>query len=114
MEDLLISTIEEFGYPIMLQGSLLANKPYPDHFFTFWNRSSDAESFYDNDEKSILYEYDLNFYSIDQTLVYTILREAKAKLKKVGFMVFGDGYAVASDEPTHDGRGIKVTFLKYQ
>ena len=113
MEDLLLEVLEQFDYPIMLQGSMLADEKYPDHFFTFWNNTSDAECFYDNDEKSILYDYDLNFYSIDQTLVYTVLREAKTKLKTAGFMVFGDGYTVASDEPTHDGRGINVKFLKY-
>lgn len=113
MEDLLIKTLEQFGYPIKLQGSMLSDEKYPDHFFTFWNNASDSECFYDNDEKSILYDYDLNFYSIDQTLVYTVLREAKTKLKAVGFMVFGDGYTVASDEPTHDGRGINVKYLKY-
>ena len=36
MEDLLISTLETFGFPVMLQGALLPNEPYPADFFTFW------------------------------------------------------------------------------
>jgi hypothetical protein len=113
MEDLLIEVLSQFGYPIMLQGSLLANKPYPDHFFTFWNNSSDSESFYDNDENSIVYDYDVNFYSINQEWVYSKLREVKAALKKAGFIISGDGYSVMSDESTHDGRGMNVKYLKY-
>lgn len=113
MEDLLIEVLSQFGYPIILQGSLLANKPYPDHFFTFWNNSSDSKSFYDNDENSIVYDYDVNFYSINQEWVYSKLRETKAALKKAGFIISGDGYSVMSDESTHDGRGMNVKYLKY-
>lgn len=113
MEDLLIEVLSQFGYPVRLQGSLLENEPYPDHFFTFWNNSSESESFYDDDEKSIVYDYDVNFYSINPEWVYSKLREVKAALKKVGFIVTGDGYSVASDEPTHDGRGMNVKYLKF-
>ncbi len=112
MEDLLIETLASLGFPVKLQGSLLPDEPYPDHFFTFWNRSSAGESFYDNDEKSTVYNYDVNFYSIDPEWVYTKLREAKTALKKAGFIISGDGYSVASGESTHDGRGMNVTYLR--
>lgn len=112
MEDLLIEILESFGYPVRLQGSLLPDEKYPDHFFTFWNRSSDSQSHYDNDEHSIAYTYDVNFYSINPEYVYTKLREAKQLLKANGFIISGDGYSVASDEPTHDGRGMNVSYLK--
>lgn len=113
MEDLLIEILSQFGYPVKLQGSLLPDEPYPDHFFTFWNNNSYGEAFYDDDEKSITYDYDVNFYSINPELVYTKLREAKTALKQAGFIVSGDGYSVGSDEPTHDGRGINVKYLKF-
>lgn len=112
MEDLLIKTLETFGYPVRLQGSLLEDEPYPDHFFTFWNNDSYGESYYDNKEKSTTFDYDVNFYSIDPEKVYSVLREAKSKLLKAGFIASGDGYNVASDEPTHDGRGINVLYLR--
>ena len=112
MEDLLIETLESLGFPVILQGSLLPNEPYPDHFFTFWNNNSYGESYYDNDEKSTTYDYDVNFYSINSEWVYSKLRAAKAVLKEVGFIVSGDGYSVMSDESTHDGRGINVLYLK--
>ena len=112
MEDLLIETLEKFGFPVKLQGSLLADEPYPDHFFTFCDNGGTSH-FYDNDETSIVYDYDVNFYSINPEWVYTKLREAKAALKKAGFIVSGDGYTIGSDETTHDGRGINVKYLKY-
>ncbi len=112
MEDLLIETLSEFSFPICLQGSLLADEPYPDNFFTFWERTSYGESHYDNVECSTVYEYDVNFYSIDPEKVYNILREAINKLKAVGFIVSGSGYSVPSGVATHDGRGITVKYLK--
>lgn len=112
MEDLLIQTLESFGFPVKLQGSLLPDEPYPDHFFTFWNNNSYGESYYDDDEKSTVYDYDVNFYSVNPEWVYTKLRAAKVALKSVGFIVSGDGYSVMSDEPTHDGRGMNVLYLK--
>lgn len=113
VEDLLIETLAEFGYPVRLQGSLLEDEPYPDNFFTFWNDGSSSRAYYDNEENAIIYDYSVNFYSVDSVKVYSTLREAKQKLKAVGFIVSGDGYSVSSDEPTHDGRGIEVKYMKY-
>lgn len=112
MEDLLIELLSTFGYPVRLQGSLAENEDYPDHFFTFWNRSSDSQAFYDNDEHSIVYLYFVGFYSTDPERVYSVLREAKTLLKANGFIISGDGYSVASDELTHDGRGMDVSYLR--
>ena len=111
-EDLLIETLETFGYPVKLQGSLLPGEEYPDNFFTFWNNDSSGESYYDNEEKSTLFDFDVNFYSVDPEKVYSILRQAKEKLIEKGFIVSGDGYSVLSDEPTHTGRGINILFLR--
>lgn len=112
MEDLLIETLSTFGYPVILQGSLLEDEPYPDHFFTFWNRDSAGEQFYDNAEHTTSFLYDVNFYSCDPEKVYTELRAAIAALKAAGFIISGDGYSVGSDEPTHDGRGVAVHYLR--
>ena len=112
MEDLLIQTLESFGFPVRLQGSLLSNEAYPEHFFTFWNNDSHGESYYDDKEHSTTYDYEVNFYSTNPEWVYSKLRAAVAELKKVGFIVSGDGHSVASDEPTHDGRGINVLYLR--
>ncbi len=108
MKDLLIETLEPLGYPIRLQGSLGENEAYPESFFTFWNNDTSGDEFYDNEEHSYVWDFDLNFYSSDPALVNAKLIEAKALLKAQGFIVTGKGYDVASDEPTHTGRGIRV------
>lgn len=112
MEDLLIATLQEFGFPVKLQGSLLEDEPYPEKFFTFWERKSSGTAFYDNAEFSTEYRFDVNYYSTDPADVYTTLRAAIAKLRAAGFIVDGDGHSVASDEPTHDGRGVEVLYLR--
>ena len=112
MEDLLIETLANFGFPVLLQGSLLPDEPYPDHFFTFWNNDSYGNSYYDNNEQSTVFNYDVNFYSINPEWVYSKLRAAIAALKSAGFIVSGDGYSVLSDESTHDGRGVNVLYRR--
>lgn len=114
MVDLLINTLETLGYPVKLQGSILPDEPYPDSFFTFWNDSADGESFYSNTEGAITWSYSVNFYSVDPVAVNTKLLEAKQLLKSAGFIVTGAGYDVASDEPTHTGRGITVYYREKQ
>ena len=112
MKNLLIEILETFKYPVFLQGSLAKDEPYPDSFFTFWNNSSDDQNHYDNDAVAYVWDFDVNFYSTDPTLVNTVLIEAKTLLKQNGFNVGGKGYDVASDEPTHTGRGINAKFLE--
>ena len=108
MKDLLIETLDTFGYPVILQGSLGKDEAYPESFFTFWNNDSYDGNHYDNDAVSYVWDFDVNFYSTDPALVNLKLIEAKTKLKQQGFIVSGKGYDVASDEPTHTGRGINV------
>lgn len=112
MEDLLISTLEKFGYPVFRQGSLSEDEKYPDYFFTFWNNGSFDESHYDNDAVSFVWDFDVNFYSIDPALTYSKLLKAKQALKNEHFIISGKGYDVPSDEVTHTGRGINVLFLE--
>lgn len=114
MEDLLISTLDALGYPVMLQGSMSPEAKYPNHFFTFWNDNTDGTSFYSNKEGAIVWQYSLNFYSINPLLVSSKLLDAKTLLKDAGFIVSGAGYSVMSDEPTHTGRGITVTYRQEQ
>ena len=112
MEDLLISTIESLGYPIFKQGSLGADEEYPESFFTYWNNSADGHEFYDNKEHSTIWSFDLNFYSNDPSLIMTSLMKAKEKLKQKGFIVFGKGHDVMSDEVTHTGRGLDIKIIE--
>lgn len=112
MKDKLIELLESFGYPVFLQGSLSEDESYPESFFTFWNNNSYDNNHYDNEAASYTWDFDINFYSIDPELVNTMLLSAKALLKQNGWIVGGKGYDVASDEPTHTGRGINALYFE--
>lgn len=112
MEDLLISLLETFGYPVRLQGSLGENEEFPDHFFTFWNNNSEDGSFYDNAETSTEFGYSVYFYSCNPEFVYSKTREAIKLLKANGFIISGDGFSVDSGEQTHDGRGFTARYVR--
>lgn len=114
MVDLLINTLVPLGYPVRKQGSLLPDESYPDHFFTFWNDSTDGIGYFSNVEGAVIWQYSLNFYSTDPVLVDSKLLEAKALLKSAGWIVSGAGYDVMSDEPTHTGRGITILYRQKQ
>lgn len=111
MEDELIELLATFGYPVMRQGSLTDDGPYPDNFFTFWNNDSYDATHYDNVCVSTVYDYDVNFYSNSPDLTYSKLREAVTVLRSNGWIISGDGYDLASDEDTHTGRGVNALFL---
>lgn len=112
MEDELITLLSGFGYPVIRQGSMSDSDAYPDNFFTFWNDDSADHAHYDNSEYGITWEFDVNFYSIDPLLTYTVLLDAREALKQAGWIISGKGHDVASDEPTHTGRGISIKFLQ--
>lgn len=112
MKDTLITLLESFGYPVRLQGSLAENEQYPDSFFTFWNTDTTDGSHYDNDAINYIWDFDVNFYSINPALVNTVLLEVRTLLKNNGWIISGKGYDVASDEPTHTGRSINVIYIE--
>ena len=112
MEDKLIEILNEFGYPVLRQGSLSPDEKYPKHFFTFWNNDTPDHSHYDNTEYGYEWDFDINFYSVDPEKTYSILAEARAKLKQHNWVIPGKGYDVASDEVTHTGRGMRAYFLE--
>lgn len=103
---------DAFGFPVMQQGSLLDDEEYPADFFTFWNSNSSSADFYDNEENSTIWEFELNFYSNDPEHVNKYLLLAKIELKPLGWIIDGKGYDVASDEPTHTGRGINLIYIE--
>lgn len=112
MKELLIQLLETFGYPVRLQGSFAEHEAYPNSFFTFWNNDSYDNDHYDNEPISYTWSFDVNFYSNNPTLVNTVLLEAKELLKQNGFIISGRGYDVASDEPTHTGRGMNALIIE--
>ena len=114
MEDELINVLETFGFPVMRQGSLAEDAEYPDTFFTFWNNSEDGDSFYDNQTIKTLHDFSVNVYSTDPDMTYSLLRQARDLLKINGWVPIRMGYDIASDEITHTGRGMEVTYIKFK
>lgn len=108
----LITALEEFGFPVFLQGSLSPAAQYPEHFFTFWNNDSYDLNHFDNQRAGIAWDFDVNAYSSDPTKVMSMTEEAINALRSVGFVISGAGYAVASDEPTHTGRGFNAIYIE--
>lgn len=110
MEDTLKELLESFGFPVYRQGSL--PQTYPDSFFTFWNTSEDGLSFYDNLPVRVGHSYDVNFYSTNPQNTYDYIRQARSLLEENGWTIPQRGYDLASDEPTHTGRGMEVVYQK--
>lgn len=108
----LIDVLESFNLPVFLQGSLQDDVEYPDSFFTFWNNDTFDDDYYNNVETATVWSFDVNYYSNEPESVNAMLLQAKAALKKQGFIVGGKGYDVASDEPTHTGRGIEIEYIE--
>jgi len=112
MVDNLIELLETFNYPVIRQGSLAPEESYPETFFTFWNNDETEHSAYDNETTSVDWTFQVNVYSIDPDLAYSLLGEARALLKSAGYVAPTRGYDVASDEITHVGRGMVVMYLQ--
>lgn len=112
MKDELLTLLNTFGYPVKLQGSLTQDERYPDNFFTYWNNETYDGSHYDNHAINYIWDFTINFYSINPALTNTVLIAAKNLLQENGWIVPGKGYDVPSDEPTHTGRSIDVLYIE--
>lgn len=111
-EDILIELLERFQYPVIRQGSMDEGEEYPDSFITFWNNGEEENSAYDNVTVSVVYDFDVNTYSNDPEKVYSLLREIRTTLKENGFIIADRGHDIASDTPTHTGRGMNVLYMR--
>lgn len=112
MEDALTTILESFNYPVFRQGSMSNEDAYPETFITFWNNDSPDHTHYDNSEYGTEWDFNVYVYSSDPARTYSLLDEIRAELKKNGWIPTSKGFDVASDEPTHTGRGIECLYLQ--
>lgn len=105
-------TLSALGYPVLLQGSMSPETAYPDDFITWWNNETHDVRHFDNRRVGIVWDFDVNCYSSDPEKVYQMTDEVIDCLKRDGFQISGMGYTVASDEPTHTGRGLNVLYVE--
>lgn len=102
----------EKNVPIFRQGSLGESQEYPDTFLTYWNGGEAEATAYDNDTATVVWRYDANAYSTDPATVYNLIALLRHLLKSAGWQTPDRGHDVATDEITHTGRGLSVTYLK--
>lgn len=112
MEDNLIEVLSSFGYPVYRQGSMSNDDVYPETFFTFWNNDSPDHAHYDDTEYGTEWDFDVNIYSSNPELTYSVLANARVALKAAGWIIPSKGHDVASDEATHIGRGLNAIYLQ--
>lgn len=98
--------------PIFRQGSLGEADDYPDTFMTFWCSAETESTAYSNETATVVWRFDANVYSTSAATVYSLADSLRAALKAAGWQTPDRGHDVGSDEITHVGRGISVTFLE--
>ncbi len=103
MKELLIATLQAFGLPIFLQGTLGENEPFPAAFFTFTTLASDDAFPFDDIITHTAWEYQVVLYSNDPRQLEEVAAESRKALKAAGFIPQGKGVDIPSDEPTHTG-----------
>jgi len=113
MEDELITILETLKVPVFRQGSMSDDESYPAAFITFWNNDSPDHSHYDNTEYGTAWDFTIYVYSSDPDQCYSLLADARTALKAAGWICTGKGFAVASDEQTHIGRGLNIFKLEF-
>lgn len=112
MKKQLVSILRTFNLPVYQQGTLDDNAIYPAAFFTYWNSSTDDESFYNDKNHRTVWMFTVYFYCTNEELTNSILLETKQKLQEVGWIVDGVGYDVPSDEKDYTGRAIDVMYIE--
>ena len=112
MEDELITLLETFKYPVIRQGSIPEDETYPSTFITFWCHSDTEVQAYDNQTFTAKSEFYLAAYSDAPATAYELAGQIRALLKANGWQMIDRGHDVASDQPTHIGRGLTVAFTQ--
>ena len=103
VKEFLISILEESGYEVFRQGSLLPQKSYPGSFWTFFNIESE-ELYYSNEAYAVLKHFTVCFYTNKPDLLQSTVTDMRKKLKENNFMVSAET-DIQSDEPSHTGLG---------
>lgn len=99
----LIAIFDEMGYPSWLMHTMPQTQAYPESFFTFLATDAPFGAHYDNQPHSVLWAFEIGFYSSDPEKVAAVPLELTRRLLAAGWVVPGLGADAQSDEPTHTG-----------
>ena len=110
----LFDLFEEMGYKnaegFFRQGSL-TDEIYPSEFFTFWNVSTENDSFYDNKEHRYIEYVQVGFYTNDATKIYSVMDNFIEKAKAKGFVVDGRPRDANAGKPNYFGRVCHIRII---
>lgn len=111
MKEKLINVLSVFGFSVRLEGSL-SDKEYPETFITFWNFTSNNNS-YSNDDLVTTWGYNVRLYSKNPVTVEDTKKLILKELKRNGFIPNGKGNDfVYSSETHHIGWSVDVYYLE--
>lgn len=109
----LLNTLQAFGYPVFLQGTISPAEKYPDTFITFFVDSTSDNGHFDDETNAVDWYISVILYSANAETVNTKPNEMRAALKAAGFIPQGKGNDVLSDEPTHTGWAMDFVITEY-
>lgn len=112
MWERLQEVFEEIGLPYSRQGTYGVDETLPDSFFTFWNKDSEFEAWYNNKPHKCVWTWNVFFYTNDPELIYSKLDEFIEKAMEKGFQVLGRGKDLSTDEPNYYSRYVEISFIE--
>lgn len=112
MKEKLLAALDPLGYPVLLQGSLLDDEPYPNEFITFWTADSSSAAEFDNESAETAWTYQIINYCTSPARVAEIAQQIRAALKAAGFISQGKGRDIPSDTPTHTGWACDFIYIE--
>lgn len=112
MKKKLIEAIEQFGYPVHLQGSIEPEDYQPEGFFTFWCFDAPEPSHYDNGPTSCDWGFWVYHYGADPERVAKAIEDARKALRESGFVVSGRPTDARSGMKGYTGLMIEAHYLE--
>jgi len=103
IKDDLLNVLEQFGFPVFLQGTIEPDAEFPADFITFQITASDTAAAFDNDDVLTAWDINVNYYSNNPLNVATFPEQIRAALKNAGFIPQGRGVDLPTDEPAFTG-----------
>lgn len=112
MKAKLYELLESLGYGAYEQGSFTTTEEYPNHFFTVWNIDTPIDRHYDNTPSRAVWNFMINFYSIDPLLPEVALENARKLLRENGWIIPNKGRNAVSESRNHFGRELNAYFIE--
>lgn len=112
MDDLLISLLETLADDVIKQGTLDVEEYPPNTFFTYFNWQNPRDKYYDNKHRSVVYYYQIQFYSKDIKVVDDILVRTIELLESNGFNIEEEPIDSYSDLQNYTCKSFEVNIEK--